>query len=55
MKTSSSRGVVGDRQRCTACGHPNREHHGSEGCTVPQCPCREYAAPAARKSSGSSS
>jgi len=53
MKTFASRGTADDRLRCTACGHPNREHHGSLGCTVPQCPCKEYAAPAARKTSGS--
>ena len=49
MSAASARGTVNDRQRCTACGHPNREHHGIEGCTVPQCPCKDYVAPAARK------
>jgi hypothetical protein len=30
-------------QRCADCGHPNEEHRGKAGCTVPRCRCSDYA------------
>ena len=31
-------------QRCQGCGHPRKEHRGSE-CTVPRCACVDYRYP----------
>ena len=30
-------------QRCSVCGHPNQEHRGTVGCTVPRCECHDFA------------
>lgn len=48
MTPTPKRTTDPERQRCTACGHPRREHRPS-GCTVPRCACRahvEAASPA---------
>ena len=30
-------------RRCSVCGHPNEEHRGALGCTVPRCECDDFA------------
>lgn len=32
----------GNRERCIGCGHPRREHRVI-GCSVPKCPCVDWA------------
>ena len=39
---SPKRTFDGNRQRCITCGHPRREHR-EVGCSVPKCPCRDWA------------
>jgi len=29
-------------RRCSVCGHPNQEHRGTLGCTVPRCECDDF-------------
>lgn len=40
-KSSAPRIVDGNRQRCLGCGHPRKEHRGTD-CSVPKCPCVDY-------------
>jgi len=43
QKANAARVVVAARQRCLTCGHPRQEHRYPSACTVPKCPCGEYA------------
>lgn len=44
MKPVSNRSTDPERQRCTGCGHPRREHR-QVGCTVPRCACETHVEP----------
>ena len=39
---AAKRTYDGNRERCITCGHPRREHR-VVGCSVPKCPCVDWA------------
>lgn len=42
MKRPTDRPAPPRLKRCSVCGHPNQEHRGPLGCTVPQCECDDF-------------